>query len=384
MPAKPHPGLTEEQRRLLAKTRQVDLQKVFKGFPREYLRAEWRKAKAKYPDVSIEADATERSRRAAERARVDEINRLHEERDRLRKELRTLRGVMDGRGYSDIRVRARSSKKRESTAVALLSDWHCEELVTAEETNGLNRYDLKVFDRRADSYFVNLAKIVNKEQHDAVVRNGVLWLGGDLISGNIHLELLETNQLGPMQAAIRAQNKIAGGIRYLLDNTDLAWTVPCSVGNHERITKKRRIKTAIDNSLATFVYYSLAAQFEGEKRVTFRLPDAYFTYADVHGYTCRFHHGDAVRYGGGIGGLHIPLRRKIGFWNKSRRADYDFIGHFHQFMDGGYYVVNGSLIGYSAYAVEIGAEFEPPRQAFVMIDSRHGKTGVCPIIVSEQ
>jgi hypothetical protein len=147
--------------------------------------------------------------------------------------------------------------------------------------------------------------------------HGVLWLGGDLISGNIHESLVATNRLGPTAAAIEVQTRLAGGLRYLLDNTDCAWFVPCSVGNHERITQKAQVKTAVENSLAAFVYYGLAAQFADERRITFRLPDAYFTYLDVHGYVCRFHHGDAVKYLGGIGGLHIPLRRKIADWNKA-------------------------------------------------------------------
>lgn len=380
--ATPKCTLDREQRELLARTGWDNLKKAFPGYPRRILAA-WRKeARVEFPTAAAAGAAIEREARLSEAAHRAEQAALLEERDKLRRELHAMRKVFAGTGYKEIRISARG-KKREATAVALASDWHCEELVTSEETNGLNSYNLSVFDRRSDLFFRNLAKLVNKEQHDAIIRNAVLWLGGDLMSGNIHEELMETNQLGPMAAAIRVQKKIAGGIRYLLEHTDVSWFVPCSVGNHERITKKRRIKTAVENSLATFVYYSLAAQFEGEKRVTFRLPDAYHTYADVHGYTLRFHHGDAVRYKGGLGGLTIPLKKKTANWNRARRADLDLLGHFHQFFDGGSFVVNGSLIGFSSYAIEIGAEYEDPRQAFLLIDSRHGKTGVFPVLVTE-
>jgi hypothetical protein len=43
--------------------------------------------------------------------------------------------------------------------------------------------------------------------------------------------------------------------------------------------------------------------------------------------------------------------------------------------------VNGSLIGYNAYALAIKASPEPPVQAFFLIDSRFGKTVVCPVIL---
>jgi hypothetical protein len=45
--------------------------------------------------------------------------------------------------------------------------------------------------------------------------------------------------------------------------------------------------------------------------------------------------------------------------------------------------VNGSLVGYNAFALSIKAGFEPPKQAFFLIDKSVGKTVVTPIILSE-
>ena len=43
---------------------------------------------------------------------------------------------------------------------------------------------------------------------------------------------------------------------------------------------------------------------------------------------------------------------------------------------------NGSLIGFNAYALSIKARFEPPQQAFFLIDAeRKRKTGAFPIFV---
>jgi hypothetical protein len=54
--------------------------------------------------------------------------------------------------------------------------------------------------------------------------------------------------------------------------------------------------------------------------------------------------------------------------------------HFHQLRDGGNFVSNGSLIGWSSYAVSIKAEFEKPKQAFFLIDRKRGKTVSAPIL----
>ena len=90
-----------------------------------------------------------------------------------------------------------------------------------------------------------------------------------------------------------------------------------------------------------------------------------------------------MRYGGGVGGLTIPVNKAIAQWDKLHQVDLDVFGHFHQFMDGGKFISNGSLIGYNAYAMSIKAGFEPPKQAMFLIDKKRFKTFVAPILFTE-
>jgi hypothetical protein len=105
-----------------------------------------------------------------------------------------------------------------------------------------------------------------------------LALLGDFISGNIHDELMETCRLLPAFAIMRAQDVLASGIQFLLDNTDCHFTIPCTPGNHSRITKKQRHATEQGNSLETYMYHNLARHFQGNKRVTFLIADGYHLY----------------------------------------------------------------------------------------------------------
>ena len=95
----------------------------------------------------------------------------------------------------------------------------------------------------------------------------------------------------------------------------------------------------------------------------------------------RFHHGHGMKYGGGVGGIYIPINKAIAQWNKALRADLDVFGHWHQFRDGGNFICNGSIIGYNAYALRIKADYEEPKQAFFLMDKNRGKTIVAPIFV---
>ena len=246
--------------------------------------------------------------------------------------------------------------------------------------NGLNEFTLKIAEARIEKFWQNSLKLVKAADRDNNIRTIVLGLLGDFISGNIHDELLEINQLLPADAIYKAQIYLVSGIKFLLENTDKDIVVQCVSGNHTRITQKMRNATATGNSLEDFMYHNIADLFKDERRIKFNIPTGYLSYLDILGVTIRFHHGHNIRFGGGIGGIYIPANKAISQWNKARHADLDVFGHFHQLKDGGNFLINGSLIGYNAYAMSIKADYEEPKQLFFLIN-KHGRTGYTKIVV---
>jgi hypothetical protein len=220
-----------------------------------------------------------------------------------------------------------------------------------------------------------------------IQRNGtdintlILPLLGDFISGHIHDELAETTDLSPPAAVVEVYAVLVAFITELSKHFKRV-IVPCCVGNHGRTTEKSRIATGVDHSFETLIYHFLASHFKsaGFKHIEFQIADGYHNYLDVYDYTVRFHHGDYIRYGGGVGGITIPTLKAINQWNKVKRADLDVFGHLHQFVATRSFVCNGSLIGFSPYALSIKAEPEPPCQVFFLLENKRGRTITCPII----
>lgn len=206
-----------------------------------------------------------------------------------------------------------------------------------------------------------------------------------MVSGYIHEELVEANYLSPTEAIRLAQRMLVRGIDLLLSRGDLKrLVIPCCFGNHGRTTNKRRISTGAKNSFEWLMYHTLADHYRGESRVEFIIADGAHVYLDCYGVEVRFTHGDDLRYQGGIGGITIPLRKATDSWDQFKRAGLTVFGHWHVLDNYGAWAVgNGSLIGYNAYALSIKARFEPPQQAFFLIDSeRKRKTGAFPIFVT--
>ena len=268
----------------------------------------------------------------------------------------------------------------EATAICLASDWHVEERVNFAKTNGLNEYSLDISKARATQFFQRLLKLVNKEQQDVHIEHIVLALLGDFITGNIHEELPALCAVPPTRAILIAQEYIASGIRFLLDNSKYRFTIVCTCGNHARITKKVHWGNEQENSLEYLMYHNLKQRFATEKRINFIISEAYHCYVQVYDKTIRFHHGHTIKYQGGIGGITVPVNNKIMRWSKNpQKVDLDCFGHFHQLVDGGQFICNGSMIGYSNMGALFGG-YERPQQSLFLMDKVRGKTVHIPIL----
>jgi len=331
------------------------------------------------PEESIQKDREKFREKEDKKLTSKKLKVLLDENEKLQRELSASMEIKAGINPSKI-DEVVSSNSSEAIAVVIASDWHIEETVRPETVNGLNKFNLNVAEERVEQFFQNTLKLLIKEQQNAQIDTLVLALLGDFISGNIHDELLENCSLRPIDAIIKAENLLISGINFLLENSTVNLIIPCHVGNHTRITKKVHVSTEKENSLEFFMYNHMKSYFASNPRVSFRISGGYLSYLTLfNNYTICFHHGHAVRYAGGIGGITIGTNKAIAQWQKLNYADLYCFGHYHQFLDMGNAICNGSLIGYNAFAVFIKASPEKPKQTFFLVDRKRGKTVVCPI-----
>ncbi len=277
---------------------------------------------------------------------------------------------------------SRPSGTSEGTVVMVASDWHLEENV-GSEVGGLNVFNIEIAKARVDRFFRAGLRLITLLQQDTTITTLVLALLGDFISNDIHEEFADVAELQPTHALSLVQNCLISGIEFLLTHSTLALVIPCHSGNHARTTKTTRFSAENGHSLEYLLYLHLAAYFRNEPRITFLIADGMHSYLDVYGTVIRFQHGHAIKYGGGVGGIYIPVNKAIAQWDKARRANLNVFGHFHQLRDGGNFICNGSLVGYNAFALSIKADYEQPKQALFLIDKRRGRTCTWPILVGE-
>lgn len=277
-----------------------------------------------------------------------------------------------------------NAERSEVVPLLLCSDWHCGAVVDPATVCELNSYDVDEYHRRAQALFKNTLHVVRMLRTTSIVRQMVVWLGGDLIDNWLHPDQAETQILSPTQQLIECERSIVLGLDFLLEHGDFERVVvPCSFGNHGRTTDKMRATNAAATSYEWLMYQSLRRHYRDEPRLDFRISDGNVSYLTMLDKVVRFHHGDAIRYGGGVGGIAVPLQKWLYRQDVGIRADHTCLGHFHSLTVGPNFSVNGSLIGPTAYGLKLGFAPERPQQLLRCIDSERGFTISAPILTDD-
>lgn len=285
-------------------------------------------------------------------------------------------------------VRAQPKAKSPGVPTLFVSDLHWGETVFASQINNVNEYSIKIAHKRMDtlvSSAVHLLKIISPEMDYPGI---VIPLGGDMISGNIHDELTATNEINSMPAVLDLYGALVGVISAMADQFGHVFC-PCVSGNHGRDTKKIWNKDRHHTSFDWLLYRFLAKHFDGDKRITFYIPDGSDAYYKVFNHAYLLTHGDQFRGGDGMIGCLGPIIRGD-HKKRSRNAQIDMeydtmlLGHFHQYLHHGRVIVNGSLKGYDEYAYSGNFGFEQPQQALWITHPRHGQTFRMPVFVGNQ
>jgi hypothetical protein len=268
------------------------------------------------------------------------------------------------------------------------SDWHLDEVVNPDEMNGVNAFDRDIAGKRLQRYYEKLVTM-SRDHLAGLTWDGIVHpLNGDIFSGDIHDELVDTNADALLSSILYWLEPVAAGIDMLADNYGKVH-VPVTPGNHGRRSRKSRMKGRAKDNFDWMFGHLLAREFKGDDRVSFQIPESFDVHYDIYDTTIRQEHGDAFKGGSGIAGIWSPIARgharRAGVANATDRPfDVLSIGHFHQLIFGPQWIINGSLKGYDEYAAVSGFGFEEAAQAFAVVTPEHGVTWRGPVLVQDR
>jgi hypothetical protein len=279
----------------------------------------------------------------------------------------------------------RAKPKSPGVPTLFASDWHWGEVVDPTQVGGVNEYNVSIAQRRARTLIQSAVDLLQNHMVNPDYPGIVFALGGDMVSGNIHEELAATNQIDIMPTVLDVFGVLQWCISTLADKFGRVF-VPCVSGNHGRDTHKIRSKGRNFTSFDWLIYCFLAKRFEGDKRVTFYIPNGSDALYKVFNHTYLLTHGDQFRGGDGMIGALGPIIR--GDHRKRGRqtqigAPYDtmILGHWHQDIRLRRLIVAASLKGFCEYSYTNNFGYEPPSQPLWITHPTRGVTFSMPVYV---
>lgn len=259
------------------------------------------------------------------------------------------------------------------------SDLHSAEVVDLEQMNGINFYDWDEMLLRHDRMLQSIISFKEKRPYPVyeLFINGL----GDMLSGNNHAELRETNSRPIMEAALQLGLDMAEWVASLSGWFD-SITINGVVGNHPRTTIKPAMKNRYDN-FDWMVYQVMKLRLKDHAGVTVNVPKAAHIPVEILGETHLLFHGDGIRStmpGVPWGGV---MRRVAELANQYQRAgipiDRFHVGHFHSanVVEGGRILMNGSVKGPDEYSLMQYGGGRDAQQLLQVYHPERGLTEVC-------
>ena len=272
------------------------------------------------------------------------------------------------------------------TPVLFLSDIHAGEVVKAEEVLGKNRYDWSLMEARLETVFGTATELLTKHLALPQYDGAVVVLGGDMVSGEIHDELTETNEKPVLDCTFDLSALLAGHLKQWADVFGHVYVVGVA-GNHGRLSYKPRAKGYTITNADYHTYRQVARLLAGDERFEFNFPLARDVRFDVAGRRFLLTHGDQFRGGDGMIGPIGPImrgdvkKRTNAALGLAAQQEYDTLlcGHFHSTIMLPSLIVNGSLKGLDEYAMGINVRQEHPSQTLFTVHRKHGITWYVPV-----
>ncbi len=265
------------------------------------------------------------------------------------------------------------------TAVLVTSDFQWGEVIRPDNVDGINEFNVEIAQARYRTLIEKTIELsfehLAKNKYDGIT---VLRLG-DTVSGDIHQELRETNELSGLMSVPSVAESETWGLRKLADEFGRVHVVSVP-GNHGRTTLKPPTKNVEEN------YDWLAScwierELKGDGRFTWQTPRAADAVFELHGRLYLATHGDRIGTSGGKGfvgslapisrGATLTLRQ---YAQRGINVSKMFMGHYHESFDFGRGWSNGSLPGYSELAFGGRMNMEPPQQWLIYMHPKYGDT----------
>jgi hypothetical protein len=264
-----------------------------------------------------------------------------------------------------------------------LSDWHTGEVVQVNETEGFNRFNWAILQAGMFALVDDFLNWVEVQRQFYRIDDCAVTCKGDFVSGDIHSELLATNEF-PLPVQTAKAGWLLGEVLHRLAGRFKTVTVWQNGGdNHGRLQKKPQAKQKAANNM-NYLVYTIANQAVNRcSNLRIEQSDGIKQLAVIAGKRFLVEHGDTLK--GWAGLPFYAFQREVGReairrMNTDRGFHYLSLAHFHTpyFLENRI-IGNGSMSGTSEFDHACGRHSLPCQVAF-LVHPKHGVFNFTPFV----
>ena len=263
-------------------------------------------------------------------------------------------------------------KKPSATFVGVGGDWHTGEVVSKRQTSGWGEYSPAILERRILQWTEDIVSYLQTMRAGYEIDDIAILLLGDMVSGDIHVELSITNEWPAPEQAVWASKLAAQMVAEIARHAARVRVYSKTTGNHGRLSQKPQHKNAGTNNWDYIVSEMAKVRLANQTNVVWESLVDTKSLIKIHGVPFLVEHGDAYKAWNSIPqygierGLRSEAWRRMGKPKEAFR--YDLMGHWHGVFMGmsGHVRGFGSPKGACEYSNDKGFLAEPSQSAFLV------------------
>jgi len=282
------------------------------------------------------------------------------------------KGVFNPPAFTKSPKKTTGKYKTQGIPCLFLSDLHHGETVNPAEIGNVNNFNVKISEERINFVVDNAISLTKNYFSNPQYSGFVMPFGGDMVSGNIHDELRETNGALIMDIVLDLSRILSEQIVKVRDSFGSVY-IPCVVGNHGRLDKKPRAKGGVRDNFDWLIYKIIEKNFSNDPRVKIEVSDGFDLRFDIFSHRFLLTHGNQFKAGNAIAGPVMgwkrgELKKKKNYEAIKNPFDTMIMGHFHSLTYSNGLIVNGCTKGMDEWCWGMNFEFERPQQALWIVN----------------
>lgn len=263
------------------------------------------------------------------------------------------------------------------THVVQLTDWHVGEMVPAEHTEGFGHTDYATLTQRIGTLGHKIVAQTDAFRGSYTVDECHILGTADWVSGDIHEELVRTNEFPAPVQAVRAGFLLGSFIAGISAHFKSVKVDMITAGNHDRLTRKPQSADGGLNSWGYVTCEIAKAAARDCANAEIKIHHSLSAIVPVNGTRYLISHGDGIKGTWGIPFYGIERKKQREAMARmnmpiDRHFDKIVIGHFHTALNHEHWLIGGSLTGTNEHDHKDGRHSRPHQTSW-FVHPTHGE-----------